>query len=86
MVNYEVDPQTAYFRAGSRRGRLIDVPTPHRKCGSCRKPLKAYSDAGVRETPISGLCEPCFDFISLHPDDREPADGWMMGVKIKIED
>ena len=28
---------------------------------------KCYSDAGRREYGISGLCEPCFDAITMEP-------------------
>jgi len=30
-------------------------------CISCRKPPTFSTEAGRREYPISGLCEPCFD-------------------------
>jgi len=34
-------------------------------CIQCREPAlsKCYSDAGIREYTISGLCEQCFDGI-----------------------
>ncbi len=33
-------------------------------CISCKKPPTYVSEAGRKEYPISGLCEPCFDDIT----------------------
>lgn len=33
-------------------------------CISCKQAPKWYSEAGMKEYYISGLCEPCFDRIT----------------------
>ncbi|QCG78311.1 hypothetical protein SEA_ALOEVERA_26 [Microbacterium phage AloeVera] len=33
-----------------------------------------YSDAGLKETQITGMCEHCFDVITMPPDEDEPDD------------
>jgi hypothetical protein len=40
-------------------------------CIQCKQPARerCYSQAGLREYEISGLCEPCFDEITKEPED-----------------
>jgi hypothetical protein len=42
------------------------------KCVSCQKPFSkenVFTDAGQRETQISGMCEVCFDAITSEDDE-----------------
>lgn len=38
-------------------------------CIDCKKPPTLHSEAGRKEYPISGLCEPCFDAIAESTDE-----------------
>jgi hypothetical protein len=40
-------------------------------CARCQKPPQFYSEAGRREYRISGLCEYCFDAVTMEPEDIE---------------
>jgi hypothetical protein len=42
-----------------------------RVCVVCKQPPTFSTDAGRREYEISGLCEPCFDRITMPPDEPE---------------
>lgn len=74
---YAMSPPQAYLKAAGdlMAGRL------HPLCPSCKEHLTWYSDAGYRETRISGFCEPCFDFINWPSDEVRPA--WMSFVVYK---
>lgn len=57
-------------------------------CVNCRKPFvqgeNVFTEAGQRETQISGMCESCFDMICAEveedvPDDADPYGGWETG-------
>lgn len=75
---YLVSPAAAYAEAGHPRGDLQPVDAV---CRGCAQRATYYSMAGMKELRISGMCEPCFDFVMLSPDDRETLDEWMKLVK-----
>lgn len=78
-VLYRVTPRKAYQQAGAPRGVLRTVSGAYRVCNG---PLAYYSDAGKREVRISRYCEPCFDFETQAPEDRDATDAaWMSRVK-----
>lgn len=78
MNKYKVTPQQAYREGGQPRGELYQKAG--RACMSCRDTFAYYSVAGLQELNITGFCEPCFDFITVAPDDREKLDEWMTHV------
>lgn len=84
-VSFETGPQVAYDLAGAPRGRLRRCGEIRCKC--CGGQLVAYSIDGARETAISSLCEPCFDFVAVPADERDAIDAaWMRRVTIRRED
>lgn len=38
-------------------------------CIRCKQPPVFFTYLGRKEYGISGMCEPCFDYIMTHPDD-----------------
>ena len=49
----------------------------YEKCISCKQRFtdnNVHTDAGWRETQISGLCEDCFDGITLYDEDVPDGD------------
>jgi hypothetical protein len=40
-------------------------------CINCKKPPTVYSDLGLKEYQISGICEPCFGKIAGAPDNED---------------
>lgn len=80
---YRVSPPQAYAQAGFPRGPLVGTDY---KCIGCGLRAHAYSGAGLSEVKISGMCEPCFDFSMLDPDDREKDDEWMSLVEYNKKD
>jgi len=48
-----------------------DIPGHCIQCREGFSPSNVYSEAGWRETKISGLCERCFDEICKEPDDEQ---------------
>jgi hypothetical protein len=78
-TKYLVSPATAYSQGGSPRGELKynSVET----CLGCGGGLVFYSQAGERETRMSSMCEPCFDFTLTAIDDRDNNDNWMAAVR-----
>lgn len=81
MLMYSLTPRKAYQQAGAPRGVLRTLSG---SCRACSGPLAHYSEAGKREARISRLCEPCFDFETLAPEDRDAIDAaWMRRVKKK---
>lgn len=86
MIAYATSPGEAYEKAGSPRGPLR-VVTFVGECRCCGGSLAAYSQAGRREVGISGLCEPCFDFVTTPSDERDIIDQtWMRHVATRRED
>lgn len=80
---YAVSPQEAYKQEGNPRGSLMSLGG---SCRGCADECVYYSPAGASEVRISGMCEPCFDFVMLHPDDREELDQWMTSVEYNKKD
>lgn len=78
MSRYEVSPPEAYVQAGQPSGRLSMHRSGICRAG-CETLARAYSDAGARELGITGVCEPCFDYMTWPID--EPAPTWMKLVK-----
>lgn len=76
-TKFAVTPPQAYLLGHGEllAGRL------HPLCWSCKENITWYSEAGFRESRISGLCEPCFDFINWPSDEVRPA--WMSFVVYK---
>lgn len=69
-------------------GRVATDPNGTPVCINCHQPFKGgakgepgvnvYSQAGMREIAISGICERCFDFMFEEmdeDDDDSPRDG-----------
>lgn len=71
MIIYKVSPQQAYAEDGYPNGDLMMFDI---KCRSCGNRAAAYSRAGYAEIGISGMCEPCFDYVCASEDEREE---WM---------
>lgn len=48
---------------GEKFGMTCDEAQSEDICINCKQPAfeKCYSDAGIREYSISGICEECFD-------------------------
>lgn len=84
-TKYEVSPQDAYCAAGAPYGSFrYSGPI---SCRGCAQPVVAYSQAGAREVAISKMCEPCFDYTMIHPEDRNDIEQmWMQLVKYKKEE
>lgn len=78
-MKYKVSPQKAYMQYAGDLAGYPDTP-----CSSCSEPVCWYSSAGKAEAQITGLCEPCFDFITWPGD--EPRPSWMQFVKHKKEE
>ena len=84
-TKYEVSPQQAYETAGIPYGKLRTV-TLEDSCRGCGGLLAVYSQSGAREVAISRMCEPCFDFTMIFPDDRDETEQrWMSLVKYSEE-
>jgi hypothetical protein len=54
-------------------GETREEAQDKRVCVSCKQHPTFTTEAGRREYEISGLCEPCWDRITMPPD--EPEDG-----------
>ena len=78
-TRYEVGPQEAYQQGGMPYGAVTAIGG---KCRQCDHVIVAYSQAGVREAAMSKMCEPCFDYTMIHPEDRTlKEETWMRLVK-----
>lgn len=85
-MKYAVSPQEAYEQHANQNGGVsargdLTYVDDGSICVGCRRRACYYSMAGFSELRISGMCEPCFDFIAVPPSDREALDAWMELVK-----
>lgn len=53
-------------------GKTVSEANAEGLCIQCKEPAleKCYSSAGRREWQISGLCEECFDTITMEKEDE----------------
>lgn len=62
----------------------------YEKCVGCQAPFSdanTHTEAGWRETQISGLCEDCFDAVCSEPDDEEQElEAHELDVEIEAEE
>lgn len=54
-------------------GMTVQEATSKGVCLSCKRPAEkhCYSRAGLAEYRISGLCEECFDRLTMPPEEDE---------------
>lgn len=67
-------------------GRVATDPNGKPVCINCKQPFKGgnqgepgvnvYSQAGMREIAISGMCETCFDIVTAEPEEEDETRGY----------
>jgi hypothetical protein len=88
-MKYLVSPQRAYEKWTMDNGGVSprgDLYYTGGVCIGCGQRQCYYSAAGYRELSISGMCEPCFDFVAVPVQDREKLDEWMSLVTYNKKD
>ncbi len=78
MSKYKMAPPKAWMKVNGEMAGYPDQP-----CVSCGEPVCWYSEAGKREVFMSGMCEPCFDFVTWPNDEESPE--WMSLVEYSDE-
>jgi hypothetical protein len=70
------DPIRNLAKSASKAAGFDQSQRKHGNCISCRMPARprCYSQAGLNEYAISGMCEICFDELFAEPDEEGGTD------------
>ena len=81
-LSFAVSPQAAYIQNLNPMGLLKTIKDG--SCAVCKQSLRAYSPAGIQEIRITGMCEPCFDWVTIPNSEIESERmDWLFQVELQ---